>query len=136
MRIAYLTTDVVNRNLALELAQWRGITLYPQEPREAAPCGSFDAVLYDWDFWPAERKEDVLTELLSGPVAPPVALHRYQVDPEQAEALRRHGVLVWRILETCLFASLRQAIRAARVAAAHRLEPHAYAETDLSDRAA
>jgi hypothetical protein len=136
MRITYLSTDEVNQNLALELAHRHGIALCPQEPREATPCDSFDAVLYDWDFWPAERKDDLLAELLAGPMAQPVALHRYQVDPAQAEALRRRGVLVWRVLETGLFAALRQAVRAARVAGAHRLEPHAYPETNRSDRAA
>jgi hypothetical protein len=136
MRIAYLTTDEVNQNLALELAQRHGLTLCPQEPRDVAPCGSFDAVLYDWDFWPADRKEDVLAGLLAGPVAQPVALHSYHVDREQAEALRQRGVLVWRVLDTSLFAALRQAVRGTRVAAAQGVEPHTSLETDRSDRAA
>jgi hypothetical protein len=116
MRIAYLTTDAVNEDRALEMAQRHGITLCPLAPGDGPPDGSFDAVLCDWDYWPA--REEVLEELLAGPAARPVALHSYNVGPDQAAALRRRGVAVHRHLRAAVLGSLRQAVLAARVAAA------------------
>lgn len=118
MRIAYLTTDEVNQDLALSMTEAYGITLCPLSPREAPPDGLFVAVLYDWDYWPADRREQVLVELLTDRPRCPVALHSYNVDPDQAEALRRRGVAVHRRLRTQVFGSLRRAVLAARVAAA------------------
>ena len=44
MRIAYLTTDEVNKHLALRLAaQWE-VSVCPLEPRDPPPDGKFDAV--------------------------------------------------------------------------------------------
>jgi hypothetical protein len=136
MRIAYRTTDEVNQDLALEFAQRQGITLCVLEPRDPAPDGSFDAVLYDWDYWPAERKAEVLADLLGEPSAQPVAVHSYQFDLEQAEALRRRGIVLHRLLEPGVFAALRQAVLAARVATAHGRLRHEVAGTISADRAA
>jgi hypothetical protein len=99
MRIAYLTTDEVNQDLALRLAADGGLTLCPRDPRDPPPDGEFDAVLYDWDSWPADQKKRVLTGLLAGPVLRPVALHSYGLEESQAEALRRNGVLIFDRLE-------------------------------------
>ena len=116
MRIAYLTTDEVNEGRALEWARRHVITLCPLAPKDGPPDGSFDAVLCDWDYWPG--REETLKELLAGPATRPVALHSYNVGPEQAKALRRRGVAVHRHLKAALLGSLRQAVLAARVAAA------------------
>ena len=116
MLIAYLTTDEVNQDLARSLAEAHGITVYPVSPREALP-GLCEAVLYDWDYWPAGRREEALGELLAGPAPCPVALHGYNVDPEWAEVLRRRGVAVHRTLRVEVFESLRRAVLAVRDAA-------------------
>src|SRR5262249_45660612 len=97
MRIAYLTTDEVNENQALELARRHGINLCPLTPKDGPPDGSFAAVLCDWDSWPA--REATLDALLAGPATRPVALHGYNVGPDQAKALRRRGVAVHRHLK-------------------------------------
>jgi hypothetical protein len=79
MRIAYLSTDEVNKDLALRLAaQWE-VTVCPLEPRDPAPDGDFDAVLYDWDHWPTDRRPKVLTHTAAGPIRQPVALHGYSL---------------------------------------------------------
>jgi hypothetical protein len=116
MRLAYLTTDEVNEDLALEWARRHDITLCPLAPKDGPPDGLFAAVLCDWDSWPA--REETLEALLAGPTTRPVALHGYNVGPDQAKALRRRGVAVHRRLRAAVLGSLRQAVLAARVAAA------------------
>jgi hypothetical protein len=117
MRIAYLTTDEANQDLALELAQRHDIMLCIVEPRDSAPVAGFDGVLCDWDYWPAEAKVPLLQGWLGQASVPPLGLHSYQMDGEQAEALRRRGIAVHRVLEPGVFTALRQAILAGRVAA-------------------
>jgi hypothetical protein len=114
MRIAYLTTDEVNKDLALRLAaQWE-LTLCPLEPRDPPPDGEFDAVLYDWDHWPADRRAEMLTHTAAGPHRPPVALHGYRLGRAQARALRRGGVLLFDRLEARAFLDLQRAVNQAR----------------------
>jgi hypothetical protein len=96
MRIAYLTTDEVNLHLAEGMAAACGLTLYPLWPRESPPDGGFDAVLYDWDCLPQPERQKLLAELLAGPRPRAVALHGYNLEDGQAEALRRHSVAVYR----------------------------------------
>jgi hypothetical protein len=91
MPIAYLTTDEVNKNLALRLAAQREMTVYPVKSRDLPPDGEFDAVLCDWDHWPANRRPKALTQLSAGPIRHPAALHGYGVDQEKAPTLRRRG---------------------------------------------
>jgi hypothetical protein len=114
MRIAYLSTDEVNKDLALRLAaQWQ-VTVCPREPRDPPPVGEFDALLYDWDHWPADRRPTVLTHTAAGPLRQPVALHGYRLEQEQARALRRRGVLLFDRLESRTFLDLRRAVNQAR----------------------
>jgi hypothetical protein len=119
MLVAYFTTDDVNLALALDFAARQGITIHPLEPRDGAAPGHCDALLYDWDFWPAGRREQALAELLAAPACRPVALHGYSLQEEQAEALSRRGVAVHRRLRLQVFQHLRQAIVAGRVAEAN-----------------
>ena len=65
MRLAYLTTDEVNQDLAIRIAADCGTTLALLSPRDPPPNGRFDAVLYDWDFWPLHLRREVLEELLT-----------------------------------------------------------------------
>jgi hypothetical protein len=116
MRIAYLSCDEVNTALGEPMARRHGITLDVLLPRGGPPNGEHDAVLYDWDHWPCEERAQAVAELLARPPRRPMALHSYNVEPEQAEALRAIGVVVHSRLSGALFQHLRQAILAARVA--------------------
>jgi hypothetical protein len=119
MLVAYFTTDDVNLSLAVEMAARQGITLLPLEPRDDPAPGHCDALLYDWDYWPAGRRDEALEELLAAPAGRPVALHGHNVEEEQAEALCLRGVAVHPRLRLQVFQQLRQAIIAARVAQAN-----------------
>ena len=113
MLIAYLTTDEVNLDLADRLATECGATLYPLSFQGGPPNGAFEAVLYDWDYLSPWRQQ-LLAELLSRPAPCPVALHGYTLEEEHGEALRRHGVAVFRRLEPDVFLNLRRAAGQAR----------------------
>src|SRR5207248_3247890 len=68
-----------------------------------------DALLYDWDYLPAERRQAVLAELLDRPLPCPVAVHGYNLDDDLGETLSQKGVTVSRYLEPELFVQLRSA---------------------------
>jgi hypothetical protein len=116
MRVAYLTTDEVNRELALEMADKCGLTLCPLEPRNGPPTKEYDAILYDWDSWPAEQRQETLAALLAGPLPHAVALHGYGLEDDQVETLRRHTIAVYRRLQPRAFRFLRRAVRVVRAA--------------------
>jgi hypothetical protein len=118
MLVAYLSTDEVNSTLAAELARQQGIALRHLEPRDGLPGTEFDAVLCDWDYWHVPGRAGLLADLSGGAAGRPVALHGYHVEPDQVEALRRGGVVLHPRLRAKVFQQLRQAVLAARVAAA------------------
>jgi hypothetical protein len=123
MRVAYLTTDEVNQEQALEMAQECGLTLCPLAPTDGPPGHEYDAVLYDWDSWPAEQRREALAQMLAGPLPHAVAWHGYSLDDDQAEALRRHTVAVYRCLRPRLFRFLRRAGATVRAVKAPRHAP-------------
>src|SRR5262249_32480935 len=120
MRIAYLTTDEVNLDQARHLAKAQRITLCHLTPGEATPGDLFDAVLFDRDYWPMESRAETLATLVAGCGNCPVALHSYNVDQAEEEALRDEGVAVHRMLDADVLASLRRAVIDLRVAASGR----------------
>src|SRR5262249_3609910 len=99
MRVAYLTTDVVNEQLALQMAATCGLALYPLAPKDRPRGEAFEAVLYDWDYLPAREQQEVLAELLAGGRSHGAALHGYNLEDDQVEALCRHTVAVYRCLQ-------------------------------------
>jgi hypothetical protein len=107
MIVAYVTTDEVNQAFAMQLAAECRVTLCPLAPQEAAQTAAFDAVVYDWDYLPLQRQQEILAELLSGPALYPVAVHSYNLDEDQAAALRKHEVAVYRCLQPEVFRLLR-----------------------------
>jgi hypothetical protein len=109
MLIAYLTTDEVNQHLALQMAAEYGLMLCLLGPCDHLHGAAFDAVIYDWDYVPLERQQQILTELLSGPVPYPVAVHSYNLEEDQVEALVRQDVAVYRCLQAEVFQRLLQA---------------------------
>jgi hypothetical protein len=102
VRIAYLTIDEVNQNEAQRVADRYGVGLYPLSPRDPPPNGQFEAVLYDLDYLPPQQLQAILGVLLSKVSDCPVALHSYNLDEEQATALRNNGIGVFRHLEPAM----------------------------------
>jgi hypothetical protein len=89
--------------------------LCPLAPKDAPPDGAYDAVLCDWDFWPAERRQELLAGLDGRPHRP-LAVHSYYLDEGQAKALRSRGVAVHDGLQPEVFLQLRRAAIAAQAA--------------------
>jgi hypothetical protein len=106
MRIAYLTLDEVNENLATLMADECGATLVRIEPRDPKPDGEFDAVLYDLDSLPPPHRKELLSVLLSSRPLQPVGMHSYQLEEDEQAALRRCGLLVSRHIEKAVFQAL------------------------------
>jgi hypothetical protein len=113
MLVAYLTTDEVNQDLAIRLASDCGITLWPLSTRDAPPNGAFNAVVYDWDYWPPEKRRELLAMWLAVPVLGCVAVHSYHLEEQEIEALARKGILVFHRLGPKVFHVLRRVIKAA-----------------------
>src|SRR5262249_22232563 len=96
MRVAYLTTDEVNEQLAQEMAIRCGITLCSVAPKDPPPDGEYDAILYDRDSLPIARQREVMAELRAGPLPHAVALHGYNLEEVMAAALNRNTLAVYR----------------------------------------
>jgi hypothetical protein len=105
MLIGYLTLDEVNLALANELAEECGAVLLAISPMDA-PNGLIDATVYDLDHLPPEWRKQILGELLANTALTPLAVHSFNLDEEETEALRNRGVVVLRRLERCLFTEL------------------------------
>jgi hypothetical protein len=116
MRIAYLTVDEVNEDLALRLAEEYGMAVFPHTFRDPPPDGQVDAVLYDWDSFPRSEQREILARLLEGPLSCPVGVHGYNVPEPQVEALRKKTVVVFRALQPEVFRLLHLAADQMRTA--------------------
>jgi hypothetical protein len=110
MLYAYLTHDEVNQDLAERLAARAGVELEVLWCRDPAPAGQFDAVLYDLDCLPPDRRQALLTDLQAGQPIHAIAVHSYHLSIRQARALQRHGVIVTRRLQPLVFARLQAAV--------------------------
>jgi hypothetical protein len=106
--IAYVSTDEVNQALASQLAEDLGISLYLLSLHDGPPDGAFAAALYDLDYLPPERQQEVLKKLLAQRPPHPVAIHSYNLEQEQVGKLRQNGVRVSTRLEPEIFAGLLQ----------------------------
>jgi hypothetical protein len=109
MRIAYITTDEVNEDLAVRMAADCDTKLCPWSPKDGPPDGRFDAVVYDLDYLPPHQREQVLAELFSGLAPSAVAVHSYNLDDKRIEILRERGVIVSQRLEPEMLMQLRLA---------------------------
>jgi hypothetical protein len=107
VKIAYLSTDEVNQDLAERLAAKSRVGLDLVSPRDPAPNGEYDAVVYDLDSWPQPQRAEVLSRLGNGRTLHAVAVHSYSLDEDQVEALRAQGVFVHRRLDAEVFEVLR-----------------------------
>jgi hypothetical protein len=113
MKIAYVTTDEVNRYMAKRLARAYGLKLSWVPRRDAAADGQFDAIIYDLDYLPAEEQVRALAALVTRPLSQPAAVHSYHLEKPQKEALRANGVAVYRRLVRKLFRVLLRRCRQA-----------------------
>jgi hypothetical protein len=103
MVIAYWTTDPVNEHAAREIADRLGASLDPCGPRDELRALRHDGAIFDLDSWPADRREEMLYGLLFGGPSCPAAVHSYNLNEDEARALRRRGVAVSRHLDRDLF---------------------------------
>jgi hypothetical protein len=114
VRIAYLTRDEVNQHEALTFADAQGVNLDIEARPENISGRQYDAVIYDPDSFPADERSANLTTVLACPVNSPVAVHSYDISPEQLDLLRRRGAIVARRLGAGVLARLLAAIRDAQ----------------------
>ena len=110
MRVAYFTTDEVNEDLAVQLAEDCGASLDSFTPKDAPPTAEYEAIVYDLDHLPRETDSDMVRDLLAKPQAFPAAVHSYRLEHKQALALRQHGFAVYSRLDSKVFRNLRSAI--------------------------
>jgi hypothetical protein len=96
MRLAYLTTDPVNLNLAERAAATLGATVDRFEPRDGRPGGEYAAVVYDLDYLPPALIGQVLADLLAARAKRVAAVHGYNLGAALRAALRRRDVVVAR----------------------------------------
>jgi hypothetical protein len=111
MRIAHITTDEVNQALAVQVARPLGAAVTPLGPDEMSTQGVFDAVLYDLDRLPPDRRQGLLDAIRSATTALPKAVYGYCLSDEQARKLRLHGVAVAHRLHAALIRTLANAVR-------------------------
>jgi hypothetical protein len=99
MRITYLTTDELNRELAEQAGKACGVDLDVSLPRPSRTPDPSAATVYDLDHLGDENSRAVLEGLLSGRSPAPVAVHSYNLQDEDVVALRSRGVVVARRIE-------------------------------------
>lgn len=134
MRIAYVTTDEVNPDLAQRWAETCGCTIVPLSPADPLPDGQFDGAIYDLDYLLPPFRQLVLRHLLRGPQHCPAAVHSYNLRQRQARALRNRGVIAKRRLERTLLLRLQREVHRARAAAqAERLVTLPTPKAELRD---
>ncbi len=105
MRIAYLTTDLVNENLATQMSARCGAAVDPFSPADVPPSGDYDAVICDWDFLPRAQRKQIVCQLIRNH-RNHVVVHSYNLNAKQVRALRRRRVAVYRRLKPSIFVGL------------------------------
>jgi hypothetical protein len=114
VRIPYLTRDEVNQHGAQDFADEHGVSLDIEACPENISGRQYDAVIYDPDSFPPDERCANLTAVLACPLSRPVAVHSYDISPEQLHLLRRRGAIVARRLGAGVLARLLTAIRDAQ----------------------
>jgi hypothetical protein len=114
MRIAYLTVDEVNSDLARRWATEFQCEIVPLSPCDPLPIGEYDATIYDLDYLAPSLIQRVLTNLLTGSLPRPAVVHSYNLRPRQANDLQARGVFVRQRLERGILALLRREVQRLR----------------------
>jgi hypothetical protein len=111
MRIAYATTDEVNRALATQLAAEYGAAVCQLRPGAVPPKGLFDAILHDLDAVPEDDRLALIEAFCHDPPNCPTAVHGYHITDEEVKVLRRCGIGVAQRLRNSLFRRLCKAVQ-------------------------
>ena len=111
MRIAYLTVDEVNSDLAQRWASEFQCEIVPLSPCDPLGNCEYDATIYDLDYLDPSLIQRVLTNLLTGTLHSPAVVHSYNLRPRQANDLQARGVLVRHRLERGILTLLRREVR-------------------------
>ena len=111
MRIAYFSNDELDQALAAGMARECGAVICPRNPQDPSPDGPFDAVLYNLDDLPRDRRSVLLEELRRATPDRPTAVHGYDITEEQVRVLQLHGMVAARRLCPGLIRSLLTAPR-------------------------
>jgi hypothetical protein len=102
MRVAYVSTDEVNLDLAERIAAKCGAEVHRHLPKDPSPTGFFDGVLYNLDDMASQEREAFLEGFRRGKPDRPTAVHGYDITEDQASALFRNGVAAARHLHANL----------------------------------
>jgi len=111
MRIAHVTTDEVNQDLAFRVARSLGAVMIPLVQDAMPTYVRLDAILCDLDRVPPDRRQALLEEIRSETTDLPVAVYGYCLSEEQAAKLRFRGVAVAQRLHAALIRTLVKAVR-------------------------
>jgi hypothetical protein len=111
MRLAYLTRDEVNQELALTFASEHGVELDVLARGVALKGLEYDALLYDFDSFPSEEREANLVVVASYLKNKHLAVHSYNLEKRQLRDLRGAGALTAKQLREELFGRLLATIR-------------------------
>jgi hypothetical protein len=106
MKFAYISTDEVNQNLAVQIADEYHIAVCPVSYVDARQHDRFDALLYDWDSLSWLRRNEICVASLASGLCP-VGVHGFSFDNERAETLHQDGIAVFRRLDANVFRTLR-----------------------------
>jgi hypothetical protein len=99
----YLTVDQLNAATAEQLADDRGVSLEPAEPRDIPQLEKQNArIILDWDFIPPDYRDRVL----ASSTLRVVAIHGFNVPDSVAAFLQRRGILSFKLLCPEMFRSL------------------------------
>ena len=89
MRIAYMTTDEVNRAAAAQMAGECGAFICALAPKDSPPDDQFLAVLYDLDDIERKQRAELVAQIVRSPSTRPRAVHGYDIThAEEARILR------------------------------------------------
>lgn len=90
MKIAYLTTDVVNPALA---RRWMKPLGGRVTHRPSNPAADADAVVIDFDYLPGELQRKAVNAVLLRTELRPVLVHGHNIPEPLADALRLRGAV-------------------------------------------
>jgi hypothetical protein len=110
MRIAYLTSDEVNLDLARQWAFDFDCEVIPLSTVEPLPSDDFDAAIYDLDLLAQPVLKQVLAGLLNRPRQRPTVVHAYNLRQCIVNELLARGVYVRRRLDRGILATLRREV--------------------------
>jgi hypothetical protein len=106
MRIAYVSTDEVNQDLAARIAAKFGMGDCKWLPKDRNPHDLCDAVLDNLDDVPRAERPALIEGFRYAEPDRPTAVHGYDITDEQARTLSRNGVATARRLHSDLLCVL------------------------------